>query len=249
MSYYSMSWNASRTPTGIFSRAIGSVLVPTFARIQDEPQRVERGLRDCLQYSYLLVTPICLALLVSAPDAIRLILGAKWVPMVPALRVMCVTALAGPLLDTSNALVIGTGRAHLSGLSTGMRIAALLLIMQPLAHHWGISGAAYGDMFAVMLETVTLCFVARNALQGVQWPIVSSLSRPVIASVLAALLAWIAGSYLGTVLGRLAAEGAAFLLFYPFVIMAVGGKEKLSGLTLLLGNAFKARTAVVESST
>jgi PST family polysaccharide transporter/lipopolysaccharide exporter len=247
MSYYSMAWSASRTPTGIFSRAICSVLVPTFARIQDEPKRVERGLRDCLQYSYLLVTPICIGLLVSAPDAVRVILGAKWLPLAPALRVMCVTVLASPLLDACNALVISTGRAQLSGISTGLRIATLLLIMQPLAHRWSVSGAAYGDMIALLVEAITLCLVARKALPGIKWPIASSLSRPVVASIFAGLLAWSAGDYLGPGLGRLAAQAAILFLFYPLAVITVGGRRKLGDLTLLLSASFKPRTAVAES--
>ncbi|HET8676580.1 MAG TPA: oligosaccharide flippase family protein, partial [Blastocatellia bacterium] len=127
MSFYSMAWNASRTPAHVFAKAISFVLVPTIARIQDDPERVQRGLRECLRHSYLLLAPVCALFFVSAPLLVTFVLGPKWLPVVPALRVMCFTVLVAPILFASTALLVGTGRAHMTGIATLAHLIALIM--------------------------------------------------------------------------------------------------------------------------
>ncbi|MFY9570578.1 MAG: oligosaccharide flippase family protein, partial [Blastocatellia bacterium] len=118
MSYYSMAWNGSRTSANVFGSAIGFVLIPTLSRIKHEPARVRRAIHESLRHSYLLLAPVCAVLFVSSPLLVTYVLGAKWLPLVPCLRMMCLTVLAIPLLHACNALLVAAGRAHLTGIST-----------------------------------------------------------------------------------------------------------------------------------
>src|SRR5262249_60087011 len=85
MSYYSMAWNTSRTPANVFARAINFVLVPTLARIQDDPTRAQRALRECVRNSYLLLAPTCSILFLTAPALHEYVVGSTWLPHVTAL--------------------------------------------------------------------------------------------------------------------------------------------------------------------
>jgi O-antigen/teichoic acid export membrane protein len=239
MSFYAMAWNAARAPANIFARAIGFALIPTFARIQQDPARVRRGVLECLQHSYLLLTPVCAALFVAAPELVSLLLGAKWLPLVPALRIMCVTALVGPLLSAANAVLVGTGRAQFIGLATGVRLLALILIMQGLARRWGIIGAAYGDLVSSAALTVTLCAIARRAMSRLKWPLAPILAAPLIAAVSAGLLAWGLKTYLAAELMRLMMTVGTVLIGYAGSVILLGGREKLFKLAALLQSTWR----------
>src|SRR5262249_228861 len=245
MSYYSMAWNASRTPTGIFSRAINFVLVPTFARIQNEPERMQRGLRDCLQFSYLVLTPICAVLLVCAPDLLSILLGAKRLPLVPALQLMSVTVLVGPLLDSANALLVGTGRAQMTGVSTIVRIIGLLLLMQPLTRRWNVMGAAWVDLISGLACTIALLVTVKAAIRNIKWPLASSMVCPVVAASCSALLAWRGGTYMVPGFLRLASQVAILLVFYPSIAALLGGRKRLMGLAALFSSILKGRITAV----
>ena len=249
MSFYSMAWNASRTPANVFARAINFVLVPTLARIQDEPDRVQKALRECLRHSYILLAPICAVLFVSAPRLVTYILGPKWLPLVPCLRIMCFTVLAIPVLFASNALLIGLGRAHLTGIATVIHILVLIAIIPPLSTGWGIVGAACGDLIAVTILTFTLCFTARLATRQVKWGLVSSLVVPVVAASSAGLLAWSAARYLPSELMRLVAEACLVLVGYFIFVILLGGKNRLFDLTTLLRGVFRRPTVAAELHT
>jgi PST family polysaccharide transporter len=249
MSYYSMAWNASRTPTGILSRAIGFVLVPTFARIRNEPERIERGLRECLQYSYLVLAPACAVLFVCASDLVVIVLGPKWTPMVPALRLMSITVLVAPLLDSSNALLVGTGRAQLSAVAAIVRIIGLLLLMRPLVHRWSVSGAAWADLISALASTIALIAVAQAAERGIKWPRDLAILCPVAAALCSGLLAWMAGSYLAPGYVRLASQVAILLVAYPSIVAGIGGRKRLMSLAALLRSVLIDRVRVAESHT
>jgi O-antigen/teichoic acid export membrane protein len=249
MSFYSMAWNASRTPANVFARAINFVLVPTLARIQDEPDRVQKALRECLRHSYILLAPICAVLFVSAPLLVTYILGPKWLPLVACLRIMCFTVLAIPVLFASNALLVGLGRAHLIGIATVIHIIVLIVIIPPLSNRWGIVGAACGDLIAVAILTFTLCFTARIATQQVKWGLISSLVVPVVAAFCAGLLAWSTARYLPNDLTRLVAEAGLVLVGYFIFVILFGGKNRLFDLTTLLRGVFRRPTVAAQSHT
>jgi O-antigen/teichoic acid export membrane protein len=247
MSFYSIAWNASRVPIGICAKAISFVLVPTFAHLSDDPKRAQRGLRESLRLLYLTLAPFCAILLVSAPSLIIVLFGAKWLPLVPCLRVMCFTILVGPLLDTSYALLISQGRAQFAALGTSIRIGLLILILQPMAIRWGLLGAAYADLITSVALTVALHLTARVSTGQMEWRLTSALALPLLAASCAGLLAWKVGIYWPTGLIRLVGEAGCVLIVYPMVISLFGGRDRLSNLTTLISNGLRRTTMGAES--
>jgi O-antigen/teichoic acid export membrane protein len=246
MSYYSMAWNASRTPTGTIAKAITFVLIPTFARMQNETERVERGLKECLEVSYMALAPVCALMLVCAPDLVTTVLGPKWMPIVPALRLMSVTVLVGPLVEASNALLVGTGRAQLSVVAGVVRVVVLLILMQPLAGRWGLSGAVWGDLISSLVSAIALFAVVQAAVRKVRWPLASALACPVLAAFCAGALSWRLGSHLDAGYVRLACQAGILSGSYPLIFAALGGKASLVSLGALMRSALVRRIPVAE---
>lgn len=246
MSFYSMAWNGSRTPANVFGSTIGFVLVPTLARIQNEPARVQRAIRESLRHSYLLLAPACAALFVSAPLLVSYILGAKWLPIVPCLRVMCFTAAVIPILHACNALLVGFGRAHLTGISTAVHLITLVTLMPVLARNWNLLGAAYADLTAMLIMTVTLCVTAKIATRQFQWEILSVLALPLVAASLAAVLTWSIAGYILDDFVRLLGQVTSFLVSYLLFIIVLGGKATLFDLIALLRRGLRPAAVVVQ---
>lgn len=247
MSFYSMAWNAARTPANVFARAISFVLVPTLARIQDEPLRVGRALRECIRHSYLLLSPVCAVLLVCAPLLVEFVLGARWLPLVPCLRVMSFTVFAIPVLFTSGALLTATGRAHLIGIATVIHLATLGALIPLLAGRWGILGAAFADLAATAIVTTALFITARRATREIKWALTPAMASPTAASVFAGLLSWGVGAIIANDAARLAAELALVLVGYVSFTMAFGGSNALFDVVSLLRGVFGRSNVAMES--
>jgi PST family polysaccharide transporter len=234
MSFYSMAWNASRTPANVFARAINFVLVPTLARIQDDPSRVQRALRECVRNSYLLLAPACAVLFVTAPVLVNYVIGPKWLPLVPALRVMCFTVLAVPILFASGALLVGTGRAHLTAIATTIHLATLFIAIPPLSGRWGVVGAAYADCVAVLFLTLGLAATARFATNQIGLPILKTAAMPLAASVSSGCAAFVLTSSMQSDALRFAVGVCFTIVGYLLIVAVLGGRARLVDLANIL---------------
>ncbi len=246
MSFYSMAWNASRTPANVFARAINFVIVPTVARIQDDSARIERALCQSLRHSYLLLAPVCAALYVSAPLLVFFVLGAKWLPLVPCLQIMCVSSFVVPLLYVSGALLTGMGRAHLIGISTVIHISSLVMLIPPMARHWGIVGAAWGELIAVYFSTISLWLIARRAVPEIRWGLLSTLFVPVSASICAGVFAKVSAAYIAEDLPRMIAELGIVAIGFCIFTVLLGGRTRLLDLLSLLRGLTRRPALVTE---
>src|SRR5215510_2143156 len=241
MSYYSMAWNASRTPANVFARAINFVLVPTLARIQDDPTRVQRALRECVRNSYLLLAPACSILFVTAPILVEYVIGSKWLPVVPPLQVMCFTVLAVPILFASSALLVGTGKGHLTGIATAVQLAVLLIAIPPMCKRWGTMGGAYADLIAVILLTKTLAITAWWSTRQIGWAIVKTALVPVMAAITSGYLAGTLTNPIQWDPLRFFMQVAFTILGYLFMVAVLGGRAGLIDLSRLLQSAIRSR--------
>jgi PST family polysaccharide transporter len=248
MSFYSMAWNASRTPANVFARAINFVLVPTLARLRDEPERVRRALTECLRHSYLLLAPACAVLFVSAPLLVSYVIGAKWLPLVPALRVMCFTALAIPLLFASGAILVAAGRAHLTAVATGIHLVVLVVAVPTLSRRWGVTGAAYAELLSVVALTATLVLTARlETRQFGRYSLAESM-LPIFAAMVAAGATQAIGSFPSIDYLRLAFQVAFVLIAYTTVLIVLGGRARLMELIRLLSGLFRPNLVVTDTA-
>ena len=248
MSFYAMAWNASRTPANVFARAVTFVLVPTLARIHEDQARVQRALRECLRHAYLLLVPACAALFVTAPLLVSFVLGPKWLPVAPCLRVMCVTVLVAPFLYVSGALLVGTGRAHLSAIGTVAHLAILGILVPILARRWGIVGAAYADMAATVVLTGALIATAQVATRQLSRSSAATVMLPMAAGVFAGTLAWGVRSFIAQDLLCLICQLGMIMAAYPLTILLLGGRSRLLDLTTLLGSVLRRRVLAAEAN-
>src|SRR5262249_44649696 len=135
--------------------------VPTLTHIRSDPERVGRVLGESLRHAYVLLIPACTVLFITADSLVSTVLGAKWLAVVPALRVMSVSVLLAPLVIAFNGLLVAMDRAHLTGLATGIQLGTIVVLVVPLATRWGVVGAAFGDLVSTVMLTVVLFVLCR----------------------------------------------------------------------------------------
>jgi len=234
MSFYAMAWSASRIPISVLIQGVGMVLVPTLARIQGDGERVEKVLRQSLGHSYLLLAPVVAMLCVSGPSLVAAVLGTKWLPLVPCLRVMSVSILMGPFAVACNAVLVGVGRPHVLGLATGAQLCAIVVLVPPLVGLWGIVGAAVADAVSMTVLTAVLFAIVRGVVPQMKWELVTSAGVPILAALSVGLLALSVGGQFSQGLFRFAWEGVVIAVGYPAVIVALGGRARLAEFVVLL---------------
>ena len=105
---YTMAVYFVQTPTGFIQNMVGSTLLPAFAHVQEDHERLNRVLLEATSWLIALGLPVVVVIWLYAPSLLRLTYGARYVksagPLVVASAVALLSVLNGVITDAFSAL-------------------------------------------------------------------------------------------------------------------------------------------------
>ena len=212
---YQLAYRISNMPATEITHVITQVAFPTYSKLQDELDRLRRAYLRVLQLTAYVSTPVAVLIFVLAGDVTSLLLGEKWMPMVPALRILVVAGYLRSLQATTGPAFMGLGRADIDTKAQMIRLLVLATALYPFAVWWGVEGAAA----AVVLSTFAcLVWSVGKAIQmGVcgTKALVKAVSVPAANAALMASATYFCGSRLGSygMVQLTSLAGAAVLVY------------------------------------
>ncbi len=130
--FFAMARRVLELLTQLLLSPINQVALPALSRFQSDASRINALLRFLERAIALTSFPAFLGLAAIAPLAVELVLGSDWMPMVPALQILCLVGLPMAIEFNTPVLARALGRPDLSlYLALASFVAGLLLI--PLA--------------------------------------------------------------------------------------------------------------------
>lgn len=99
--------------TNNINDSIDSVLFPSMSKEQNNPETVKRMTRRAIMTSTFLMAPLMIGLAAIAETLIPVILGEKWLPCVPFLRIFCITFLFYPIHTANLNAIKALGRSEM----------------------------------------------------------------------------------------------------------------------------------------
>jgi polysaccharide transporter, PST family len=94
----------------MISGVVWHVSLPTFARLQQEPERGRTVYLQATSQVALLSFPVFLAIAVLAPEIVATVFGAQWDRVIPAMRVLSLAGIAQSVCYLKRYLVLAYGR-------------------------------------------------------------------------------------------------------------------------------------------
>ncbi|HET7355124.1 MAG TPA: lipopolysaccharide biosynthesis protein [Nocardioidaceae bacterium] len=124
-----------------------------FARVRDSADRLRASYLKALGVVYAVVSPVMILLVVTAPELIPLLFGARWSASVPPAQALAVAGIItlGAMLD--HGLFYGLGRPG-SWLSYAVVVDGATVATTAFAVRWGLVGVAAGFVVVAFLATV-----------------------------------------------------------------------------------------------
>jgi PST family polysaccharide transporter len=148
---YSRAYNLLMLPVSQLNAPAGSVAIPAFSRIQDDPELFARYYLRVANLIMWISAPIFGFLFVAATPVIVLTLGDKWREAAPVFQILSISALGQLLLESTVWLFVSRGQSK--------RLLKLLLIISPIivgsfviGLPFGIKGVALS--FSLVLITI-----------------------------------------------------------------------------------------------
>jgi O-antigen/teichoic acid export membrane protein len=165
---------------------IGRVAFPAYAELQSSMENLRAAYQRIAGFSATLLIPAGVGIICIGYDFTRIFLGPKWMPMAPALVILCVASLIGSIGWTGRPIFMGGGRPQVVFHMQLAIAATVFLCIYPLSSRWGIVGASVA-MVLSNTSALVVWYLNMRRQVGITWKALALLfTPPLIASTLMA---------------------------------------------------------------
>ncbi len=141
LGYYTVAYRVFSILTELLTATIAKVSLPTFARLQHEPERLRNALYKAIQLTSLITFPGFLGTSILAPQIITVAFGAQWVPSIPVMQILNLTGIAYAYFYFNGSVLMAIGKPSIK-LAIDFMQAFINIIGFSIAVKWGIVAVA-----------------------------------------------------------------------------------------------------------
>lgn len=150
---YYMAFNVSQSPLQI-RFVLSRVALPTFSRARGDVAVLRRLYEDITRYAMALAGCLCAVGIALAEPAVALLLGERWLPAAPALRILLISAWVRTGLGFNGELLTSLGQTGTVLLATGAALVILVGAGPVLMSCWGIEGMAFAASLSSLVSAL-----------------------------------------------------------------------------------------------
>lgn len=168
LGFYTMAASLAYIPDTLCATVLAPVLMPALSTMQEDRERMRRGLLRALKVLALVFLPLLTLMGCGAPWLLRWVYGAPYAAASLAFTLLCanvgVRILGWGLVTT----FFATGRPALSRNASALRLVVLVAVIVPLVLKMGAAGAALAGLLSG-LAWAALCVVYLRRLLGLSF--------------------------------------------------------------------------------
>jgi lipopolysaccharide exporter len=185
LGYYAKAFSFTTTTVDNLNKTIGTVLFPTYAKIQHDAPRLTQAYLRSLRVVASATVPLAFGILVSAPVLIPSLLGAKWLPMVPILQVLALMSVVKPVSTTAGSVFNALGEPG-KNMTAGIVVSVAMLAGMAALLPFGTVGVAWAVVGAHVLGYIYNIYQMHKVLPVAARGMVPTVMPALIASVVMA---------------------------------------------------------------
>lgn len=165
LGYYQVAQQFGMTPlTGVWAN-ITAVALPAFSKLQDGPSLRSAYLR-AVRFASIALFPLGALATAFAGILVRLVLGEKWMPVCPLLRLLTWVGVLTALSGVSTALLQAVNQPNHAARAAFLRFASFAVLFYPLMKLHGVTGVA---LAALISSPITLCYLYARSAKVLGW--------------------------------------------------------------------------------
>jgi PST family polysaccharide transporter len=138
---YQMAYKLMLWPLQKVSRIVGEVMFPALSLIQDDKELVKSIFLKATRSIALVTFPMVLGAWVTAPTIVHVLLGEKWVGVIPIFQVLCILGLPESIATNTGWIFLSQGRTDVR-LKLQIVFSTLFIISFLIGIRWGAIGVA-----------------------------------------------------------------------------------------------------------
>lgn len=111
LAYYTYGEYFPQFITSILNSSIDSVLLPSMSSVQDSRENVKNMTRRAIKIGTYILMPFMVGIMVCAGPVVRIILTEDWLPVIPYLRILCISYAFMPIHTANLNAIKAIGRS------------------------------------------------------------------------------------------------------------------------------------------
>ena len=220
LGYYDLAYSFMLKPLQYVSSTTSRVLFPALSKIQEDKDSVRRMYLRAIKIISLLTFPMMAGLFLVSSEAILVIYGAQWEPVVPVLQVFCLVGAVQSVTTNVGTVFMSQGRSDLM-FKTTLIISPFIWLSFIIGVRWGIIGVAIGYAIVTCVWSLIVHSIA-NRLIGLdrgdflavfKKPLIYTLIMVAIVSTVKSFMThWLKGNLIIVLFGLVSCGIFAYLI-------------------------------------
>ncbi len=162
---YQMAYLIANLPSTEISRVISQVIFPAFSKLQNETNRLKEAYIHALQIVAYISIPLAGGILILAPEIIPILLGKKWISMIPAVQALSVGSIALSTIYTTGTFFQGIGKPKIDTIWQTVRLFTLAIFIYPLTLRLNILGTSIAVVISVIVAMIGVSYSINKRLK------------------------------------------------------------------------------------
>ncbi len=150
LGYFTRATQFKDMPVNTIAVVVQKVTYPVFSTIQDDDPKIIRGYTQALRLLAAIALPLMVGIFITCRPLIDIVLGDKWLPVVPYLQIMSLYSWIYVVYTINNQIITIKGRSDYY-LHIQIIDKLLIAISILLTYKHGITAMIYGHMVATIL--------------------------------------------------------------------------------------------------
>lgn len=198
LGFYTMAYNIANIPVSGLAGIIGKIAFPAYSIIRKEPERLKEAFVKVFETVMIILLPLTGLIFILAQDFTIVCLGKKWLPMVPALKVLCLFGLFRGLTNVFGAIHLGVNRPNIQSRNKTIELVAFLALVYPLTLKWGLIGACWSVTMVYALSALINAIDTSRLLRPLWMMMASALVLPLTILAILLMTVWGMTSYVSS---------------------------------------------------
>ncbi len=139
---YQNSYTLSSLPENAIAQQLSKITFPIFVNIQEDKARVKRAFWKTFWVTFLIIAPFGIVMFFFSEPIVSMLLGSKWLPAIPVLRVLALFGIARAMTNLFYPVFLAFKKQNFVSITTLVSWFILGVVIFPLTKMFGITGAA-----------------------------------------------------------------------------------------------------------
>jgi teichuronic acid exporter len=192
LGFYNRADGTQQVMAGTLSGVLNRVALPIFSAAAHNKEQLRRGVRHAIRGIMIINLPMMIGLMATAEPVIRTVYGPRWLPAVPALRVLCLAGMLWPLQVINLNVLTAQGHSHLFFRLEIVK-KALGTILLVVGASYGVMGIAWSQVAFALLSFVMNAHYTRALLGYSGWQQTADFAPVLGAAALMGMLVTVVG--------------------------------------------------------